>query len=236
MQSTQSKSAPTKAEEAKHNNHYLDQLSAQIAAAEKAINDAVKRHADLLQASSQPGTQEKTMRKMMSVGRIHKILMAPVNADLRLVQYFLKWRFRRISVTSKLLTEDINKCFAKFRKTMLILFNRRLMNKVAGHVHHFVRQCALIRCQGQDSYRQFCSMQKGLALYQFLLKRSVQRTSAMHPRDSLHALNLWRSHTKNVAKLEYAQKRSILAIVRTFSSTFDSHLSQSCYIIAIKIL
>ncbi len=211
MQNTSSRPGGVKGEESKQNAHYLELLGGQIAAVERQLSDVAKRQAEVLQSVNQPEVKERVRRKLAAVGIVHKLLLAPIQADNNLVRYFLRWRFRRMSVTSKLLTDDINKCFAKFRRTMLILFNRRLMNRLSSHFHFFVRQCTLAGYEQNPETKHLQLASKGSRVYRLLVSNSMQHTPRIA--GTRTAVDFWRAYVRRVIRAEHDRKRAAVMIV-----------------------
>jgi len=118
-----------------------------------------------------------------------------------------------MSATSKLLTDDINKCFAKFRRTMLILLNRRLLNKISAHFHYFVRQCAGHNSEKRGQERVVMLESKGCAIYKLIIKQELKPETK--GKDVEYAFATWRTFAKDTVKKEYELKRGILTLVST---------------------
>jgi len=217
VQSTQTKYRLGKLQESESNNAYLEDLKRDINSIETLLAGIGKKKAEIEQEGKKQETIKRTLRKLKGVAKIIKLFISPINLDCHLVGHFFKWRFRCISAKSGLLTEDINKCFAKYRKTMLVLLNRRILNKIIGHFHHFLRGCAIITYRHSEGYKH----KLGIKVCKIVLKRALEKG-----RNNVKwALSEWRMFIRKDIRDEYRRKQSIINIV-LFINTNRKDLSE----------
>lgn len=204
VQTVQAKYRMSKSQESENNNAYLENLKGHINSIDELLTAIAKKKAEIQRASGSQDAENKAQRKLISAAKIHKLFLAPTSLDCQLVGRFLKWRFRCISATSKLLTEDIKKCFAKHRKTMFVLLNRRVLNKIIGHFHYFVRCCASLSYRKSPAY----TRKLGAKLCKLLIKHKASA------KDTQWAFAEWRTFIRRDIRNEYRRKMAVVGIVR----------------------
>lgn len=199
-----------KNEESKHNLHFLDQLNNQIKNIDKITTEICNKNSEL---KNQPENQAKIIKKLQSALKICKILIAPINLNSSMIRIFLRWRFRRVSQTSKLLTDDINKCFEKFRKTMLILLNRRILNKIATNFHIFIQKCEILKYEKSEEYKNIVFRKKSNKLLGILMNKFKYSVRNLGENTKKFVFAKWRKFVKTDIKNEFMRKKAMILFV-----------------------
>jgi hypothetical protein len=196
-----------KSEESRQNSHYLEQLGTQIAATSRLLEDIANRETEAVMVAQKPETQARTVRKLQGAAHVCRLLLHLSKTDSSVGKCLMRWRSHKISITTNLVSNDIQKCWKKFNRTLIIVLNRRFLNKVAGHFSHFVRQCVRHGPQQPPSPLDPSSTQRSHALARCLLL-------LQSPRKTLyHALSLWRARLRSYARQELAGQRGLLRLV-----------------------